>query len=105
MPPPSGLPADADIGYRNGESGRHTGTPPVTAVSNRPTPPDVSVLIPCRNYGRYLAETLENLTQQTLSAWECLIIDYGSTDSTVSVVERAARTDPRFRLITIGSHR
>ncbi|WP_111671064.1 glycosyltransferase family 2 protein [Algoriphagus litoralis] len=46
----------------------------------------VSIIIPCYNYGRYLAECFSNLQSQTYSDWEAIVIDDGSTDQTMEVV-------------------
>lgn len=34
----------------------------------------ISVIIPCFNQGKYLAETLDSVVMQTFSDWECIII-------------------------------
>lgn len=47
----------------------------------------VSVIIPCYNYGGYLAEAVESVLRQTLSPQEILISDDASTDSTHTVLK------------------
>lgn len=59
----------------------------------------VSVVIPARNAAQTLAETLDSLLQQTFTDWEALVVDDGSTDQTVEVVERYAASDRRFSLL------
>jgi len=61
--------------------------------------PIVSVVIAVYNGEKYLRETLESLCAQTLEAWECWIVDDGSNDATVSIVETYCQKDKRFRLI------
>ena len=61
--------------------------------------PEVSVIVPCYNYGHLLSETLESLIMQTLSNWECIVIDDGSTDDTKHVAAHYAKQDNRFRYI------
>lgn len=46
----------------------------------------VSVVIPCYNAERYIAETLESIFCQTWQNFEVIVIDDGSTDSTASVI-------------------
>lgn len=49
--------------------------------------PLVSVLIPCYNAGRWIRETLESVLAQTWPNIEIVVVDDGSTDDTVAVVE------------------
>jgi glycosyltransferase involved in cell wall biosynthesis len=57
-------------------------------------PTIVSVIVPCRNYGRYLPRALDSALGQTLRDIEVILIDDGSTDDTPRIAERYAR-DPR----------
>lgn len=61
--------------------------------------PIVSVVIAVYNGEKYLRETLDSLCAQTLETWECWIVDDGSNDATVSIVETYCQKDTRFRLI------
>ncbi len=61
--------------------------------------PSVSIIIPCRNYAHLLPETLASVAEQTLSNWECLVVDDGSTDDTEHVVAAFSSEDKRFRYI------
>lgn len=47
----------------------------------------VSVLIPAYNQGRYLEETLRCVFGQSLSPFEVVVVDDGSTDDTETVLE------------------
>src|SRR5258706_10155760 len=63
--------------------------------------PVVSILTPAYNSAAFIAETIESVLQQTWSDFELLIIDDGSTDGTMDVVQSAARGDSRVK--TFGS--
>ena len=59
--------------------------------------PLVSVIIPAYNYAHYLPFTIDSVVEQTLSDWECLIIDDGSTDNTKDVAEKYTVADRRIK--------
>lgn len=59
--------------------------------------PEVSVIIPCYNHGRYLPHAVNSVLAQTFADWEAIIVDDGSTDDTRQVA--AQFTDPRVRYI------
>lgn len=61
--------------------------------------PLVSVVVPCFNHARYLGEALSSVAAQTHQAWECLIVDDGSTDETREVAVRFVDRDPRYRYL------
>jgi glycosyltransferase involved in cell wall biosynthesis len=63
-----------------------------------PITPKVSIVMSCHNAERYLSETLNSLLAQTLTEWELLVIDDGSTDQTLSILKSYADKDRRIRL-------
>jgi glycosyltransferase involved in cell wall biosynthesis len=60
--------------------------------------PKVSVIIPAYNAMKYLPETVESVLKQTLTDFELLIIDDGSTDNIVEWVSNS--NDSRVRSIS-----
>lgn len=58
----------------------------------------VSVIIPCFNAGRTLAQTLESLQAQSCGDWEAIVIDDGSTDSSRLLAMGFASRDHRIRV-------
>ena len=64
------------------------------------TQPDVSVLLPVRNGGRWLASALESLWRQTFESFEVIALEDGSDDGSADVLAR--QTDPRLRVISTG---
>jgi len=61
--------------------------------------PLVSVVIPNKDYGRYLPDLLDGLVSQTYPHWEAIVVDDGSADDSSSVVQAAAERDGRIRLL------
>lgn len=53
--------------------------------------PLVSVVIPTRDSGRFLAETLESVAAQTLTDHEIVMVDAGSADDTCGIARRHAK--------------
>lgn len=61
-----------------------------------PDDPHVSIVIPCHNYGRFLADAVESALEQSHVPLEVIVIDDGSTDSSYEV---ALRFVPAVRVI------
>ncbi len=59
--------------------------------------PLVTVLMPVYNAERFLTAAIDSILQQTLWNFEFLIINDGSKDSTVSIIE--SYNDPRIKLV------
>ncbi|HWL55005.1 MAG TPA: glycosyltransferase [Chthoniobacteraceae bacterium] len=53
-----------------------------------PSEAAVSIIIPCYNAARYVGETIESALAQTHPACEVIVIDDGSTDESLSVIQR-----------------
>lgn len=60
--------------------------------------PIVSLCIPTYNGERYLREALTSACAQTVGDIEILIVDDGSSDGTIAIVDQFARHDPRVVL-------
>ena len=59
--------------------------------------PLVSVVMVVCNVDQFLAESIESILHQTFTEFDFIIVDYGSTDSSKSVVQRYAKRDLRIR--------
>jgi len=59
--------------------------------------PRVTVLMPAYNAGKYIAEAVQSVLDQTFTDYELLVVDDGSSDDTVAVLERF--DDARIRLV------
>jgi dolichyl-phosphate beta-glucosyltransferase len=67
--------------------------------------PILSVVVPAFNEEASIGRTLNELgayLDRLAVAWELIVVDDGSTDATVAIVEQAAAADPHIRLIRGG---
>src|SRR6185369_5601397 len=58
----------------------------------------IAVVIPAYNHGRFVGEAVRSVLVQTTDDLELIVVDDGSPDDTLAVVE--AIRDPRLRIIT-----
>lgn len=59
--------------------------------------PAIAVVIPTYNAGHYVGEAIESVRGQNFAAWECVVVDDGSTDDTP--LRLAALRDRRIRCV------
>ena len=62
--------------------------------------PTVSVIVPCYNIAQHLSKCIESILAQSYTNFELLLIDDGSTDGTLTVLQKYAETDQRIRIFT-----
>ena len=60
----------------------------------------VSIIIPVYNRELLLPETLDSILAQTYINWECILVDDGSTDDSLSVCNSYAQQDVRFKVFS-----
>lgn len=58
----------------------------------------VSVIMPAYNAAAYIEEAIRSVMAQTYGSWRLLVLDDGSSDDTVEIVERLAGEDSRISL-------
>jgi glycosyltransferase involved in cell wall biosynthesis len=61
--------------------------------------PLVSIITPVYNAARWLPETLACVQAQTFADWEHILIDDGSTDDSLGIIETASSLDARVRAV------
>ena len=64
------------------------------------TTPAVTVLMPVYNAERFVAGTVDTILAQTFGYFEFLIINDGSTDRSLEILQSYANRDPRIRLVS-----
>jgi glycosyltransferase involved in cell wall biosynthesis len=64
----------------------------------------VSIVMPVYNREGIVGRSIESVLAQDFDAWELVVVDDGSTDSTRDVIEAFAKRDDRIRLVR-GEHR
>ncbi len=61
--------------------------------------PKISILIPCYNSEKYLSQCINSVVNQSLKNIEILVINDGSTDSTLDIIKQFADKDNRIKII------
>jgi glycosyltransferase involved in cell wall biosynthesis len=64
--------------------------------------PLVSILLPARDAASTIDACLRSISRQSLSDWECLALDDGSSDRTAELAEAWARRDRRYRVLRLA---
>lgn len=59
----------------------------------------ISIITPCYNAAPYIANTIQSVQNQTISDWEMIIVDDGSTDNSVEIIQKIIAQDSRIKLI------
>ncbi|WP_078412229.1 glycosyltransferase family 2 protein [Priestia abyssalis] len=64
------------------------------------TLPLVSVITPSFNQGRFIRETIESVLTQDYANLEHIVVDGGSTDETLQILQEYSKRDSRFRFVS-----
>jgi len=67
-------------------------------------PPLASIVVVNHNYGEFIGATLDSISQQDYSSFECIVVDNASTDDSRAVIERHIRNDPRFSTVYLAEN-
>lgn len=62
--------------------------------------PKVSIVIPVYNTESYIGEAIESIRRQTLKEIEIIVVDDGSADRSLSIVQSLSDEDPRIQVYT-----
>lgn len=61
--------------------------------------PQISILLPVYNTSQYILKAVNSILQQSLTDFELILIDDGSSDGTEQLVRQLADKDSRIRLV------
>lgn len=56
-----------------------------------------SIIIPCCNAAKYIAQAIHSVLFQTYPNWELLVVDDSSTDGSADIIQEYAQQDARIR--------
>jgi len=59
----------------------------------------VSIITPCFNREKFIAETLDCIQKIDYSNWECIVVDDGSTDNSGKIIQEFVQKDDRFKYL------
>lgn len=59
----------------------------------------VSIIVPVYNAEKYIRETIDCVKAQTYENWELVLVEDGSTDESLCILETVERQDGRIRVI------
>ncbi len=57
----------------------------------------ISIIIPCYNVENYVGNTIQSIFRQTLSNFEVILVDDGSSDNTANVIRNLIKNHSNFR--------
>jgi lipopolysaccharide biosynthesis glycosyltransferase/glycosyltransferase involved in cell wall biosynthesis len=67
--------------------------------------PQFSIIMPVFNRGKLLERSIRSVQLQDFSDFELIVVDDASTDDTVQVIRRLAKTDARIKRIELKTNR
>jgi len=60
--------------------------------------PKISIIIPVYNREKLLPFTLDSIISQTITDWECILVDDCSTDESLTILKEYQKKDARFKV-------
>ena len=65
----------------------------------------VSIMIPAYNAESTITTAIKSLQYQTYSNWECIIVNDGSTDNTLNILNKLALTEHRLKVFSFDQNK
>jgi len=60
----------------------------------------ISIIIASYNYENYIVQAIESVISQTYTDWELIIVDDGSTDNSMGIIQSYVNKDARIKFYT-----
>ncbi|MDD3419266.1 MAG: glycosyltransferase [Candidatus Gastranaerophilales bacterium] len=64
----------------------------------------ITIITASYNYQDFIKEAIESVLRQTYTDWEYIIVDDGSSDNSLEIIESYAAKDNRIKLLTHPEH-
>lgn len=64
----------------------------------------VSIIVCVYNGEKYLSRCLDSIFNQTLTMFEIIVVDDGSTDNSLSIIQRYANEDTRIKVVAVENN-
>ena len=61
--------------------------------------PEISIIVPVYNVEKYIRPCLDSILAQTITDWECILVDDGSKDGSGKICDEYAARDTRFVVV------
>jgi glycosyltransferase involved in cell wall biosynthesis len=66
---------------------------------NSPPQPVISIIVPVFNSAGHLADCIKRILSQTFTAFECILVDDGSTDESLNICQNYSKLDNRIKIL------
>ena len=63
----------------------------------------VAIIVPVYNSSRFLSECIESIIAQTFKNIEIILVDDGSKDNSLEIIEHYAQIDVRIKYVSINN--
>lgn len=74
-------------------------------MKNKQHLPLVSVVMTAYNAAKFVAHAVESIQNQTYLKWELIMVNDGSNDETLAILQKTAKKDKRIKLLTYSKNR